>query len=345
MSFLILEENDIDDILKCINNEQIIFHPKYSLEGALDYSKIRKLSFKNNCQIILDRNLLTSLLKISTDGFLKDSNEENLISILMVWLHILDINPNASIAIMENAYNSNNSNNAKKELAQFKEIFNLIPTQLWFDLAKGKIDRLPINIMENKEITINNNLSYHAGNDFFKMCYASILHITHLYKNNNYSSVEKIKKFWDWNFDKLLISQYINTYVILLFSNQENIKAPKNSNSKDFEKIKKGCINQAWDLTYLSIWSTLYWNESSSNDIHFFATADILLKRIFINCHSGENLYNLINDCFSKKDAIELINYYQEKSINRKKPNFFNPTKEIYFSDLIKTEEENLKLS
>lgn len=344
MSFLILQDNDIDEIWEFIDKEQVIFHPVHSPEGFLDYSKFRNLSIEKDCQIILDRNLFTSLLKLSLDGFLKDSHEKNLISLLMVWTHILDINLNGSLAIMENAYASSDSVNAKKELTRFKEIFNLIPTQLWFELAKGNIEKLPTNTVKSNK-PINNNLKYHKSNDFFKMCYASILHITQLYRNNSYSSVEKLKLFWDWNFDKLLISQYINTYVVLLFSNQENIKAPKNSNSKDFEKIKKGCVNQAWDLTYLSIWSTLYWYESSSNDVYFFATADILLKRIFINCHNNENLYSLINECFPKNEASNLIDYYQKKCTNRRKPNFSKPSKEIYFSNLIKIEEEKLKLS
>lgn len=344
MSFLILEENDIDEILKFINNEQLIFHPEHSSEGFLDYSKTRELAKKNNCQIILDRNLFTSLLKLSTDGFLKNSHEVNLISLFMVWTHILDINLNASLAIMENAYTYSNSINAKKELNHFKEIFSLIPTQLWLDLAKGNINSLPVNIIKNN-IPVKNNLNYHTGNDFFKMCYASVLHIAQLYRNNDYSPVEKIKLFWDWNFDKLLISQYIDTYVVLLFSNQENIKAPKNSNSKDFERIKKGCVNQAWDFTYLSIWNNLHEKKSSSNDIYFFATADILLKRIFINCHNSKDLDSLISQCFPKKDANNLIDYYQKKIKNRIKPNFSKPTKEIYFSHLIETEEKNLKLS
>lgn len=129
--------------------------------------------------------------------------------------------------------------------------------------------------------------------------------------------LEKLLEVLSWNFDNLLISQYINRYLVMLFSNQNGIKAPKHANSDLLERIEKGCMNQAWDLTYLSCWSTLYWNESKTHEVFLFATADNLLKKIFINTHNGRDLFNLINIAFPKRSADKIIQFYIEKTRNR----------------------------
>lgn len=86
----------------------------------------------------------------------------------------------------------------------------------------------------------------------------------------------------------------------------------------DFNKIINGCINQAWDLTYLSNWSTFYWNESESNNVHFFVTNDKLLKLIFNVTHSG---IDIVNELFDKKESKEINNRMLELRNNRVKPN------------------------
>ncbi len=156
--------------------------------------------------------------------------------------------------------------------------------------------------------------------------------------------VEKVIAFLKWNFDNLLISQYINTYLILLFSDQNGIKAPKHAKSNVFERVDKGCINQAWDLTYLSNWSTFYWDESKMNEVFLFATADIMLKQIFINTHNGGDLFNLIDSVFPRKDADRIIQFYTEKMTNRQKPDFGEHPKR-YFQSLIDKEKTQLKQS
>lgn len=122
-------------------------------------------------------------------------------------------------------------------------------------------------------------------------------------------------------------------------TNLEGIKASKNANSTQIEKITNGCKNQAWDLTYLTDWSTFYYNEDSGeyHDIFFFATADILLKRIFINTHNGGNLFSLVDATCSRSEATHLIDYYSKKVKNRKKPDF-GPRPINYFQALVDDE-------
>jgi len=172
---------------------------------------------------------------------------------------------------------------------------------------------------------------------------ACMLHIVYLYRCKNLSATEKVKSFLQWNFSNLLISQYTNTYVAMLFSNQEFIRAPKGANNDEFENVLNGCINQAWDLSNLSSWSTLYMKEENAKEVYLFATADTMLKRIFINTHSGADFLDLIYSIFPKREAQQVIDYYEENanSENRIRPDFGeNPTQ--YLHDLVQKEKERL---
>ncbi|WP_240035119.1 hypothetical protein [Neobacillus notoginsengisoli] len=307
MSYLILEDDEPQMIWDTFNNAQLVFHPKYGPNGEFDYLDLQKLKRRKEVILFLDRNLLSSLLSLTKDGDLKDEIEKRMIALLMLWAQMNQLPISAGLAIMENASKENDSYNAKMELKNFVDIFDFYPSQIWLQLADGRIDKIPKCCFSN--IPYKNSISYHKSNDHFLMNYACMLHLVSIFRNPDMSPVEKILAFLSWNFENLLISQYINTYIVLLFSNQNGIKAPKHSNAKLFERADKGCINQAWDLTYLSIWSTLYWDESNKNEIFLFATADTMLKHIFINSHSRGNLFDLINTVFSKKVLIKLYNF------------------------------------
>ena len=130
--------------------------------------------------------------------------------------------------------------------------------------------------------------------------------------------------------------------MLLLLTSQEGIKAPKNSMSNDINRIMKGCYNQAWDLSYLSEWSTFFYNETKYPEIFLFSTNDILLKKILIETYSG-NPNNLIkvlltNNEFKQVDKIITRNSGE----NRIKPDF-GPKPSEYFYNLIEKEKHNLQ--
>lgn len=340
MSFLILQDDEPQMIWDALNNSQIVFHPTYGPTGQINYYELQALKRKKDVILFLDRNLLSSLMSLARNGDLKDEIEKRMIALLMLWSQMNQLPVSAGLAIMENASKDVDSLNAKIELKNFNAIFDFYPTQIWLDLSDGRVDTIPKCNFSNTPI--ENTLCYHKNGDHFLMNYASMLHLVNLYRNSDMNSVEKVIAFLNWNFDNLLISQYINTYLVLLFSNQNGIKAPKHVNSNVFEKIDKGCINQAWDLTYLSNWSTLYCDESKMNEIFLFATADIMLKQVFINTHNGGNLFNLIDTVFPRKHAYEIIQFYTNKMMNRQKPDFGRYPKH-YFKTLIDKEKNHLK--
>ena len=126
-----------------------------------------------------------------------------------------------------------------------------------------------------------------------------------------------------------------------MFTGQDNIKAPKGANTNDIDRIISGCENQAWDISYLSNWSTICGSKEGYSKEFMFATNDYLLKRIFINTHGPNGVNGLLFEAFSKKDYNRIWDYIEERMENRVKPDFGeNP--QIYFETLIEKEKAEL---
>ena len=74
-----------------------------------------------------------------------------------------------------------------------------------------------------------------------------------------------------------------------------------------------------------------------------FATADIMLKRIFVNTHGEGNYFDLVRSIFPAKQAQKIIGFYEENMCtnNRIRPSFGDkPTQ--YLRDLIEQEKNRL---
>lgn len=185
---------------------------------------------------------------------------------------------------------------------------------IWKNVLYSKNKTIP-KIREIHKYNRDVDFSYKGGHQLMHEC--EMIALARIYKSNK-SRKQKLIEFIEWNYENTLICQYTIVYAILLFGECEGVRPPKNINSVDFNKIINGCINQAWDLTYLSNWSTLYWNESESNNVHFFVTNDKLLKLIFNVTHSG---IDIVNELFDKKESKEINNRMLELRNNRVKPN------------------------
>ena len=175
------------------------------------------------------------------------------------------------------------------------------------------------------------------------MAVASLLHVVQLIRNKNLTAAEKTKEFFQWMYDNLLVSEYLFVCAIMLFTGQEGAKAPKHANSDDIEKVIAGCENQAWDIAYLTNWSTLYSDTDKYAEEFLFATNDILLKRIFIMKNSPYGYNGLLFDAFSKKEYNQIMDYIEEKMKKRVKPDFGEDS-HAYFTQLINDEKQQLSL-
>jgi len=340
VSFMIFEDNEIDVIWQAINNNQIIFHPNYFPEGQLSYSILKDIQTTKNPVVFLDRNLLSSILNLARNGSLEDKNEQQLVALLMTWCITNGISISSGPAIVEHANHSKDQRKSQIELQLFKDIFRFYPSMIWLRLFQGYIDKIPKFTGEVKEY--KSNIDYTSPPNHVLMHTAEMLHLVYLLRSKKMTRIERICAFLTWNYDNLLICESTIVYVILLLTNQEGIKAPKNSMSNDINKIIRGCKNQAWDLNYLSEWSTFFYNEDQYPELFLFATNDILLKRILIETYAGD-LNNLLTILLDNKEFIEVEKIILEKGMrNRTKPNFgINHSR--YFYSLIEKEKKKIQ--
>src|SRR5690554_2767523 len=119
MSFLVMEGEEHSYIWESICEMQLIFHPKYSREGEVDHIALLDLRNYKKIIILLDRNLLSSLLNLSRYGNLKDEEEMRIIAVLMTWMIMNNFPASAGLALKEHATKFNSVTEPKMELTEF----------------------------------------------------------------------------------------------------------------------------------------------------------------------------------------------------------------------------------
>lgn len=339
-STLIVDGEDIDFIWNTIQEQQVIFHPNIAPEGNIDYTKFFASKREKPFILFIDRNILSSLLKFCERGSLKNKGESQLVGLIMTWAQLNDIAISAGLAVMERASQLKSQEEGLIELQKFMETFDAYPSQMWLEVAEGRLTKIPLLTYSQKPAQ-NITVDYADGGDHFDMAFASLLHVVQLYRNPTIKPVDKVQKCFQWMCDHLLVSEYLLAYVAMLFAGQDGIKAPKHANTNDIEKIVAGCQNQAWDIAYLTNWSTLYSNTIEYDAEFLFATNDILLKHIFINTNAPDGLNRLLFAVFSQKDYNQLMDFIEHRMQNRIKPDFGeNP--HAYFQKLIEEEKQKL---
>lgn len=339
---IIFNDESINFIWNTIQQQQIIFHPYIAPDGKINYDIFAEIKRKKALALFIDRNILSSLLKFCEMGSLKNKAESQLIGVIMAWTIFNDMSISAGLAIQERASQLHSQEKGLFELQKFLEIFDAYPGQMWLQVAMGQRTEIPPINFSNIP-TDNVTVDYSDGGDHYDMAVASLLHVVRLYRDQIKKPIEKVQEFVQWMYDNLLVSEYLLTYIVMLFTGQEYIKAPKNANSDDLEKIVSGCENQAWDIAYLTKWSTLYSNTENYPEEFLFATNDVLLKRIFINCNSPYRLNGLLFNVFPKKEYDQLMDYIESKTCNRVKPDFGDNPR-VYFQKLIEKEKRELQI-
>ena len=341
-NFLIVNDEDVNFVWDTIQEQQVILHPTIAPDGRFDFKKFFEVKRDKSLVLILDRNILSSFLKFCEKGSLKNKGESQLIGIILTWAEMNDVAVSAGQAIKEQATQVQSQSEGLTEMQKFLDAFHSYPGQLWLQVAEGKITEIPpvkFSLTAAQNITVD----YTDGGDHYDMAVASLLHVVRLCRNKTQNAVEKFKDFFNWMCDNLLVSEYLLVYAAMLFTGQENIRAPKNSNSTDMDKVVAGCKNQAWDITYLTNWSTLYSYPDEYEQEFLFATNDILLKRIFINKHGVYGFNGLLHEIFTQKDYDNITDCIEGRMKNRVKPNFGDDT-HAYFQTLIDEEIRQISL-
>lgn len=341
-SFLIVDDEDVNFLWETIQDLQIVFHPYIAPDGKFDLKKFFDSKRKKPFILFIDRNILSSLLRLCRDGSLNSKGETQIVGLIMAWAEMNDIAISAGLAVRELAAQLQCQEKGLIELQSFLEAFQKYPGQIWLKVAEGIITEIPPIVYSNnpaKNVTVD----YTDGGDHYDMAVVSLLHAVRLYRNREMKPTDKVRKFFEWTYDNVLVGEYLLVYVAMLFTGQENIKAPKNANSNDIDKIIAGCENQAWDISYLTNWSTLYMHTEEYNEEFLFATNDVLLKRIFINKNGPDGLYGVFRAVFSEKECNQLWDFMKHKMTNRVKPDFGEDA-HSYFQKLIEEEKRQLSI-
>ncbi|WP_332275023.1 hypothetical protein [Bacillus velezensis] len=326
MEVLRIHEKQIKELTEFIIEKNLILHPIISSNGTPDFSK-------HICKkyiLIIDRNIMTKIIELCRTGTLKDKNILKVVSSLLFWSLFNDIALTGGLALNEYANTKKDNNEASAENNIFLKMFSQYPTKTWLDLFERKITSVPIiNILSNKDY------EFDVKSGHQQMHLAEVLHIFYLYVNQELTVTEKMIELLKWIDKNILFCAYTIVYAALLFSKQ--IKQPKIQEFNSTENILRKSSNQAWDLTYLSFWSTLYWNENKGDTIHLFATMDKDLKKVFMNTHNTDS--NLFVRCFGEKEGKRINIEYERILSNRQKPII---TDEI-ISKLVEKEISNIK--
>lgn len=327
MNFIELKESELKQITLFLIEKKVIFHPVISPKGTPDFTNCKGKKFI----LILDRNLLVRILRLVNEGELKDKFSQILIGSLLFWSEINQIAITSGLALTEYSHFHQGNEESSLENNTFISIFRNYSPKDWLDLALDRRQKIqPIKFSEKEEF------NFFEEGDHFKMHYLEMLKLTQLYYNDQLSLIEKFKKFHEWIFENILICKYTTYFAALAFGNRTKMFKKQ---SKNFEELNRKCINQSWDLTYLSFWSTMYYYEDNSNEIYLFATHDKELKTLFTITH--EESLEIYKEIFKPELGDEIIKTISGIYTPRVKPEI-NSAK---LDEMIITEKERLRIA
>lgn len=301
---------ELDGIEELINYHEIIFHPTYSIYGNPNIIELKNT--EKHLVLILDANILSDYLRLIKTGTIPDKERLKIIAALLIWSHFYNINLTSGIAFKEFTSDNNTINKVSNENNLFLKSINHYKPRIWIEVAKGEVSEIPpLSNDENLE-----KYFFGGKNDHYRMHFAEVLYIKYLLHRNDLNTEQKILSFIQWNSENSLLCKYSLAYVFLLFT--QKIKQAKLFKAKSWDEIERVVKNQAWDLTYLSLWSTFYTEEDSSDSIYLFTTFDVDLKLIFCATHNKNT--DIFTSCLSSKISDKIKFVYKQMILNREKP-------------------------
>ncbi len=229
---------------------------------------------------------------------------------------------------MEYSHHHGGNNESSNDNNYFLKLYKQYKPNHWLDLATGKKDVIPKIKLENIK-----QFNFNIKSDHYKMHYLEMLKLTQIYFDD-LSIVEKFKLFHQWVYDNILICKYTTFFAALVFGNKSKLFK---KTCLEYETVIKNCSNQAWNLTYLSYWSTYYYYEDSVDDIYLFATMDKELKELFFLTHKESN--EIYTELFGDELGREIIQAISQIYKIRQK----QVAKKINLDKMIIEEQEKLK--
>lgn len=321
MSILILKDSEIELLVQCINNMQIVYHSTYAPCGNFEIKDLFKLSEKE-IMVIVDNNIVSPICDLAKNGFLPNKFQQNKIALFITWVKFINATVTCGLGLIENdtAGLSNIPGEEKRNL--FLHAINSIPAQIWKAVAFQEIEKIPQEyLIKSSTSSDEAKLFYYPDELHFLTNKAAVIKMVNLLRTDETNEPDKFISFMEWYADNLILADSIIMYAAMIFGNIPNISKPKNFGSNNFDKVVKGIKNQAWDITYLTHWSSFYYGENS--DIcTMFATDDITLKFIIANIIPPGSCFTNINEIFHTNKQRAIFNDLCQRKFgsNRIKP-------------------------
>ena len=306
INFIEIKESELKEITLFLIDKKIIFHPNISPNGVPDFSRYPGRKFV----LILDRNILVPLIRLVKEGELKDSYSLKVVSSILLWSQFNNIAVTSGLALSEYAHFHKGNEKASLENNIFLRIFEQYSPKIWLELSLRRRRTIP-KIKDH----VKTDFEFYKEDDHFKMHYLEMLKIAQLYFDSRYTIEEKFKKYHQWVYDNILICKYTTSFAAILFGGKSKTL---NGEKRDFNEVVGKCKNQAWDLTYLSFWSTLYYYEDESDDIYLLATLDKELKEVFVVTHS--EAVDIYRQLFGEKVGDRIVDNLTAIYLPREKP-------------------------
>ncbi len=324
MKLIEIKESELKSITLFLIDKKIILHPIISPDGIPDFSGYEGREFI----VILDRNILIGIIRLVNNGELKDTHSLKVISCFLAWSEFNNIALNSGLALTEYSHHHGSNIESSKENNIFLHIYKQYSPRDWFDLAMGKTKTIPKIELEKRK-----DFEFFLEDDHFKMHYLEMLKLSQLYFSDEHEIVKKFELFHKWVFDNILICKYTTYFAVMLLGGKSKTFR---KNEIDYESINRICNNVAWDLTYLSFWSTQYYYEKDAKQVYLFATMDKELRDLFFLTHK-ESL-EIYKEVFGEQKGQTIINSVSEIYVKRNKPEI-NP---IVLDKMIQEEQINL---
>lgn len=282
MSYLYFEDNELDDMFKAVNRLQFCFHPTYAPDGQFTVHNTFQLqSSDTDITIIADKNLVSPICEIAKNGALKDDYRMRKVALFVTWTKYLNARLTCGLGLLENDTAGLSTASGEESRLRFLHGVNNIPAIIWKDIAFGYRDCVP-ELFLYQDI-VNEEKEYKLQDDLLLLSNeASVVKISQLIRTSNMQPIDKFICFMNWYTDNLDIAESIVVYAAMVFASIPHVALPKNTYSKSFQKLTKGIKNQAWDITYIAVWSMKYYNEAPET-CTMFATDDNTQKIIIVN--------------------------------------------------------------
>lgn len=327
MSFLYFEDDELDSLYNAINNLQICFHPIYAPEGKFTVKASFELQSDNkDITVIADKNLVSPICEIAKNGTLSDKYRLQKVALFVTWTKYLNARLTCGIGLLENDMAGLSTATGEENRLQFLHGVDNVPAVIWKDIAFGYRDAIPDVFLYRG--TVTKKQRYRLDTHLLLLSNeAAIIKIVEIIRTPNMQPIDKFICFMNWYTNHLDIAESIMVYAAMVFANTPNVSLPKKAQSKSFDEVKKGVKNQAWDITYITTWSMLYYNETQGA-CNMFATDDITQKIIIVNVIPPGQCTETIDAIFKTKAQRKKLKKLAETKLGTARIRPFKDMKE-----------------